>query len=246
MPEIEGGYILLARTMLKSDLMDKPALWTKLWVWMLLRARRLAGSGFEVGELHTSIEEMREAMAYMVGYRKMTPTSKEIRKAYEGLAKGTMIVTTKVTRGMRIKVLNYEHYQNPKNYEGHNEGHNERATKGKGWAHYKQEGFKNDKKENQSSSPKPMEEGSDFEKFWKAYPRKIGKSACLKKWNQMNGTKPPLEKMLAAVEAQKASPQWVRDGGQYIPHPLTWLNQGRWDDEGACDLMSDSKFAGAL
>ena len=27
------------------------------------------------------------------------------------------------------------------------------------------------------------------------------------------------------------SAQWQRDNGQYIPHPATWLNQGRWDDE---------------
>jgi len=33
------------------------------------------------------------------------------------------------------------------------------------------------------------------------------------------------------VEAQKRSRQWVESDGKYIPHPATWLNQGRWDDE---------------
>ena len=42
---------------------------------------------------------------------------------------------------------------------------------------------------------------------------------------------PPLPTILAAIEAQKKSEQWVKDGGQYIPHPATWLNQGRWDDQ---------------
>jgi hypothetical protein len=37
--------------------------------------------------------------------------------------------------------------------------------------------------------------------------------------------------MLSAVEAQKQTDQWTKDGGQYIPHPSTWLNQGRWEDE---------------
>ena len=40
-----------------------------------------------------------------------------------------MMVTTKVVHGMIITILNYGHYQNSKNYEGHNEGqvegHNE-------------------------------------------------------------------------------------------------------------------------
>ena len=25
--------------------------------------------------------------------------------------------------------------------------------------------------------------------------------------------------------------QWTKEGGQYIPNPTTWLNQGRWDDK---------------
>lgn len=42
--------------------------------------------------------------------------------------------------------------------------------------------------------------------------------------------KVPLETLVTAVERQKCSDQWTRDNGQYIPHPTTWLNQGRWDD----------------
>ena len=37
--------------------------------------------------------------------------------------------------------------------------------------------------------------------------------------------------MLAAIAAQRESQAWTRDGGQYIPNPSTWLNQGRWQDE---------------
>ena len=38
--------------------------------------------------------------------------------------------------------------------------------------------------------------------------------------------------MITAVEAQRASAQWRKDGGEFIPHPRTWLHQGRWKDEG--------------
>jgi hypothetical protein len=37
--------------------------------------------------------------------------------------------------------------------------------------------------------------------------------------------------MLSAIDLQKRSDQWRREGGQYIPNPATWLSQGRWDDE---------------
>uniref|UniRef100_A0A2G7T8I6 Uncharacterized protein n=1 Tax=Chryseobacterium sp. B5 TaxID=2050562 RepID=A0A2G7T8I6_9FLAO len=40
-----------------------------------------------------------------------------------------------------------------------------------------------------------------------------------------------MAKMLAAITIQASSTQWLRDDGQFIPHPATWLNAGRWDDE---------------
>lgn len=67
-----------------------------------------------------------------------------------------------------------------------------------------------------------------FDVFWKAYPRKVGKEAARKAFAKVTA---PLETLVAAVEAQKASPQWTKDNGQFIPHPATWLNQGRWEDE---------------
>ena len=36
---------------------------------------------------------------------------------------------------------------------------------------------------------------------------------------------------MSAIEAQKKSPQWTKDGGQFIPHPATWLNGKRWEDQ---------------
>jgi hypothetical protein len=46
--------------------------------------------------------------------------------------------------------------------------------------------------------------------------------------------------MVAALERQGQWPQWRKDGGQFIPHPATWLNQGRWADEGM-DTMQAAK-----
>lgn len=38
-----------------------------------------------------------------------------------------------------------------------------------------------------------------------------------------------LAKMLDAIERQKQSDQWQEP--KFIPHPTTWLNQRRWEDE---------------
>lgn len=70
-----------------------------------------------------------------------------------------------------------------------------------------------------------------FEKFWEAYPRKVGKGAARKIWAKLKPPEELVEKMIAAVAEQRKTPQWQKDGGQYIPHPATWLSQDRWDDE---------------
>lgn len=69
---------------------------------------------------------------------------------------------------------------------------------------------------------------AEFEIFWNAYPTKVGKQPARKAFDKV---KVPVETLVAAIERQKCSSQWSKDGGQYIPNPTTWLNQGRWTDE---------------
>jgi hypothetical protein len=70
-----------------------------------------------------------------------------------------------------------------------------------------------------------------FDTFWAAYPRKEGKGAAQKWWEKRKPSAELVDQMLAAIEGWKQSLQWQRDNGQYIPHPNTWLNQSRWEDE---------------
>ena len=70
-----------------------------------------------------------------------------------------------------------------------------------------------------------------FDEFWKAYPRKVGKAYAEKAWNKIKPTAELHEKIMQAIETQKKQPQWLKENGQYIPHPSTWLNGGYWDNE---------------
>jgi len=73
----------------------------------------------------------------------------------------------------------------------------------------------------------------DFILFYEAYPKKIGRVEAWKKWKILKKSNdfPKIETILKAIELQKETDQWKKDGGQFIPHPATWLNQGRWEDE---------------
>lgn len=80
------------------------------------------------------------------------------------------------------------------------------------------------------SHPPESPKEREFDLFWKEYPRKTGKKAAKRAWLAAKD-KPSLDKIISAVQKQRTWQDWIKDGGQYIPHPATWLNQGRWDDE---------------
>jgi len=62
---------------------------------------------------------------------------------------------------------------------------------------------------------------SKFDVFWKAYPKKKGKGAARKVFEKLSPDARLFDKILATVEQQKLSTDWIRDCGQYIPHPAT-------------------------
>jgi uncharacterized protein YdaU (DUF1376 family) len=72
---------------------------------------------------------------------------------------------------------------------------------------------------------------ADFLSFYESYPKKSGRDAAWRAWKKRNGDRPAIEVIIKAVEEQKVSEQWTKDGGQYIKNPATWINQGCWADE---------------
>lgn len=68
-----------------------------------------------------------------------------------------------------------------------------------------------------------------FLAFWEAYPRKVGKGAAYRSWQKAKG-KPDKYTMAKIIAEHSKSDQWKKDGGQFIPHPATWINQRRWED----------------
>lgn len=84
---------------------------------------------------------------------------------------------------------------------------------------------------NQTNPAPPATAAETFEEFWKEYPKKVGKAKCSDVWKRLKPKPDLFEKIMTALRVQKQSPQWTKDGGTYIPNPLTWLNQRRWEDE---------------
>jgi hypothetical protein len=75
-----------------------------------------------------------------------------------------------------------------------------------------------------------IENGKDFEIFWKAYPKKKNKDKAFEYWQKKKG-KPPIAEILAKLAVQIKSDDWTKDGGKWIPYPGSYINAGGWFDE---------------
>ena len=78
-----------------------------------------------------------------------------------------------------------------------------------------------------------------FVEFWKAYPRKTNKEFAEKVFAKLKVDEAMLTKMIQAIYVQNKS-VWKDKEQQYIPHPSTWLNGKRWEDEIVAKPMSAS------
>ena len=78
----------------------------------------------------------------------------------------------------------------------------------------------------------------DFDRFWDAYPKKVGKEEARKAFRKVNVK---VDVLIEAVERQKTWTQWQVEKGRFIPNPATWLNQGRWEDEGQAEEKAEMK-----
>lgn len=140
-PLIPGGYILLSRKLIESEIWKKPPLYLKVWIYLLSKAQHKEYKNLKRGQLWTTYQDIIEDCSWMVGARKEKPSKSQIFNILEWMrspcsesnaesnskatANETMIATTKATRGILISIENFNVYQDPKNYESNNESNAE-------------------------------------------------------------------------------------------------------------------------
>lgn len=81
-----------------------------------------------------------------------------------------------------------------------------------------------------------------FDEWWRLYPRKVAKQQAWRIWERIKPDDLVFAKMLATLALQVTSVDWLRDGGKFIPHPSTYLHQGRYED----DVSDTTMLAPAL
>lgn len=89
---------------------------------------------------------------------------------------------------------------------------------------------------------KPETKNDGFGEFWAAYPRKDGKKRASDEWLKIKPNERLKLLILNAVKNSCQSAQWLKENGQFIPMPSTYLRQRRWEDEGTAPLEPESKY----
>lgn len=250
--EDHKGYILLSRKITGSEIFQKPPLYLKVWIYLLSRAQYKDYKGLKKGQLWVSIDTIREDLCWYIGYRKVTPTRDEIFNVIEWLrfcgesndeseTKAMMITTTRATRGLVINIENYAYYQDPKNYESNDVNNDEKVTKATTktdrYQHDKLNSIKKEKKDKNKdlNELKTMVISNDrdgwFEEFWNIYPKKIQKKTSEQKFKLHVKDELTFNAIMFDLSTRIKSKDWVKEDGQYVPNPTTYLNQRRWEDE---------------
>ena len=80
-------------------------------------------------------------------------------------------------------------------------------------------------------------EPSGFDRFWAAYPRRVGKQDALKAWGQLNPDDDLVDLIVAGVERWKTCDLWTRDGGKFICYPATFIRGRRWEEDDHPDVQ---------
>ena len=86
-----------------------------------------------------------------------------------------------------------------------------------------------------------------FINFWQTYPntdRKQSKGKCLEGWKKAR-LEAEAAVIINHVDRMKKSRDWTKNNGEFIPAPLVYLNQKRW--QGASEVVTEpSEFAGSI
>jgi len=87
--------------------------------------------------------------------------------------------------------------------------------------------------ESESDTRKRETDGQDdsFDVFWSGYPKKVAKQDALKAWKKLKPDSDLVDLILSGLSKWKQSDEWTKNNGQFVPHPATWLNGRRWEDE---------------
>jgi len=130
METINGGYIMISRAVMDSDVYASPPHVRVIWLHLLLKATHKANKNFERGQCLVTLGGISEDLSWRRGFAREKFSKSKCEFSLKWLTKNGMITKRKTTRGLIITICNYDRYQDPRNYES-NTKHSTHTTRSK-------------------------------------------------------------------------------------------------------------------
>ncbi len=214
---IKGGYILQPRIIDGSESSQFPPVTRELWAYLLRKVNHARNDRLNLdrGQGFFQLSEIQNDLSWYSGYRKNIYSKPQLTKSLRRLREGNMVATAKATRGLIITICNYDYYQDPKNYEGNDEG-STKVSRRKRQGHTINKNVKNDKKKKLKDSNNLVEkapllngEVGDIFTYWKKelnHPRAKLDDKRKKKITALLKIGYTIEDLKTAIDGCKKSP----------------------------------------
>lgn len=222
--EGEGTKFLIDRKIFSSDIWFASPWKLKIWVYLIGNANHkpgmFMGIPIERGQLIRSYRTIAKECGYKVGYRLKKPSLGTVKNICEELTKDLRIHRRSVQAGTLFTICNYNELQVFARHDMNTQLNSDYTVT------EQNKNDINDKKEKNKELFKKT-----FDLFWQNYPRRQSRKKAFEAWLKLHDPETVIEKLKTVLPEQKASDQWTRDNGKYIPLPATYINQARWEDE---------------
>jgi hypothetical protein len=148
---------------------------------------------------------------------------------------GRRIVRLSDSREWGWQIVNYEHYRNLRSTDERREYHRQyyhekRKTQQVSTLSTDSTGSTKAVSSKHKHKNIPPPSGA-FLRFWGLWPsssRKGSRSECWERWRKTD-LDLQADEIISHVEAMKSSADWLKNGGEFIPAPLVYLNKRKWD-----------------
>jgi len=234
------GYTQAYRKELDSDIWKMPPLYQRVFFYLRQTAsweleyfptRKDYKIALNPGQLITSLSSIADGVSWYEYGVKKTPNKKTIKDILNWLERNAKVTVVSNRYGTFIIITNWTTY-NSNGKEKVTPNKQEKVSPEKPQLDTLKEDKetkeeKKREKERKRASEKIMI--SNFDRFYKLYPKKIGKQKAKEAWKKQNSYLPEISVIIRAVKKQIKSSQWQKI--KYIPLPATWINGRRWEDE---------------
>lgn len=211
-----GGWIKLYRKLLESPVFDSEK-GLKIWVWCLLKANHRDKVIF-IGRQRLLVKKGSFIMGGHNAQEILKIARSTIFHWLHILEREGMVSIKKTNKYTVVTIPKWNDYQDDWQQMDINSTTNETQK----ITNKNDKNVENDKKNTENVL---------FEEFWKIYPRKEAKAKAKVAFERKVHTFEQLKVVMSFIMHAVKSDRWQEDGGRFIPHATTFINQERWNDD---------------